>query len=727
VTGKEVFGREEDLAFLDAAWSNRQTNLVTVVAWGGVGKSTLVNHWLWRLAAEHYRSADLVFGWSFYRQGARGETASADEFLDAALAWFDDPDPRLGSVWDKGERLARLIARRRTLLILDGLEPLQHPPGPHEGRLREPALQALLRELAAFNKGLCVITTRLAVADLAEHEGGTARHLELEQLSAEAGAKLLQGLGVKGPEAELRTASEEFGGHCLALTLLGSYLTDAYNGDVRRREGVAKHLVDDVRQGAHARKVMASYQSWFGEGPEVAVLRLLGFFDRPVDESILGALLKPPPVSGLTEPLTDLSPSQWRTLLAKLRRAKLLAGEDPHQPGQLDAHPLVREYFGEQLRTQRTEAWREGNRRLYEHYRTLAPELPGTFRDMEQLFLAVACGCQAGLLRDALHQVYIPRIQRGTAYFAANVLGARGALLSALVHFFEDGRWGSPVHRGADEQSLTAEDQLFVLTQAGLYLSATRGFSAPEAYRCYERAEPLCYALDRPVDLYSALMGQWRYTYITGNPKGALPVAQRVYALAEQQHNATIMLGACQALVSTLYYLGEFETARQFARRGVELWRSGSLPSHADDLDAPFVVCLCYEALCGWHFGEIAACQATMAEAVSLAQALKDANTVAVAIYFATYLARYLGNPAEVKRLATELVELATRQHFAFWEACGVIFRSWACSASGDSAQGLAGIEDGVRDYRGTGSMLSLPYWLALKAEALLAPCASHL
>jgi tetratricopeptide (TPR) repeat protein len=221
------------------------------------------------------------------------------------------------------------------------------------------------------------------------------------------------------------------------------------------------------------------------------------------------------------------------------------------------------------------------------------------------------------------------------------------------------------------------------------------------------------------VDLYSALMGQWRYTYITGNPKGALPVAQRVYALAEQQHNATIMLGACQALVSTLYYLGEFEAARQFARRGVELWRSGSLPSHADDLDAPFVVCLCYEALCGWHFGEIAACQVAMAEAVSLAKALKDANTVAVAVYFATYLARYLGNPAEVKRLATELVELATRQHFALWEACGVIFRSWACSASGDSAQGLAGIEDGVRAYRGTGSMLSLPYWLALKAEAL--------
>jgi hypothetical protein len=87
---------------------------------------------------------------------------------------------------------------------------------------------------------------------------------------------------------------------------------------------------------------------------------------------------------------------------------------------------------------------------------------------MEPLFLAVICGCNAGLFRDALHEVYIPRIQQGNAYFAANVLGARGALLTALIHFFEDGGWNSPVKVGVEPQRLTAEDQLFILMQAGL-------------------------------------------------------------------------------------------------------------------------------------------------------------------------------------------------------------------------------------------------------------------
>jgi hypothetical protein len=94
---------------------------------------------------------------------------------------------------------------------------------------------------------------------------------------------------------------------------------------------------------------MESYQTWFGEGPELSVLRILGLFDRPADEKALDALLTPPAIRGLTESLTELSATERRTILARLRRARFLAGEDPHNPGQLDTHPLVREHFGEQL------------------------------------------------------------------------------------------------------------------------------------------------------------------------------------------------------------------------------------------------------------------------------------------------------------------------------------------------------------------------------------------
>jgi serine/threonine protein kinase len=719
VTGSEVFGREEDIAFLDRAWANKHVNVVTIVAWAGVGKSTLVNHWLRRMAAEHYHSAQLVFGWSFYRQGTSGDTSSADEFLDVALTWFGDPDPRLGTAWEKGERLAKLVAQRRTLLILDGLEPLQNPPGPQEGRLREPSLQALLRELAAFNTGLCVITTRIPVADIADHEGTSAPRLDLEHLSSDAGAKLLRALGAKGHEVDLRSASDEFNGHCLALTLLGSYLTDAYNGDICCRKEVSERLAHDVRQGVHAQKVMESYQTWFGEGPELSVLRMLGLFDRPADEEALGALLKPPAIRRLTESLTDLSQIEWRTILAKLRRARLLAREDPHKPGSLDTHPLVREYFGEQLRSQRTDAWKECNRRLYSHYRAIAPQLPDSFRDMEPLFLAVICGCHAGLFLEALHEIYIPRIQRGNASFAANVLGARGAILSVLAHFFERGRWGSPAEMGVEGQILTAEDHLYILMQAALYLTVTRGFAAPEARMCYERVESLCHSLNRPLLLYSALTSQWRYSLWTDKLRATMQIAERVYSLAQEQNDARLMMGAYRVLASTLYFLGDFETARQYAMRGLEIWRSGGIQFQAEEVSAPAVNCLCFKALTEWHFGEIASCKATMAEAIPLARELNDMPALAVALYFAWHLAHFEGNRAGVERLASELIELSTRQNFALWLPIGAVLRGWARSASDDTDEGISWIEDGIEDYRATGSIAMLPYFLALKAEVL--------
>ena len=51
------------------------------------------------------------------------------------------------SPWDKGSRLAKLVAQRRTLLVLDGLEPLQYADPSLHGDLKDPAVQALRESL----------------------------------------------------------------------------------------------------------------------------------------------------------------------------------------------------------------------------------------------------------------------------------------------------------------------------------------------------------------------------------------------------------------------------------------------------------------------------------------------------------------------------------------------------------------------------------------------------
>ena len=101
--------------------------------------------------------------------------------------------------------MANLIRRSRTLLVLDGLEPLQHPPsgmgranraGEQEGRLKDQAMRALLRELAAQQHGLCVVSTRLRVGDLEDFEQTAVISKELDYLSPQAGARILRAQGV---------------------------------------------------------------------------------------------------------------------------------------------------------------------------------------------------------------------------------------------------------------------------------------------------------------------------------------------------------------------------------------------------------------------------------------------------------------------------------------------------------------------------------------------------
>ena len=72
-----------------------------------------------------------------------------------------------------------------------------------------------------------------------------------------------------------------------------------------------------------------------------------------------------------------------------------------------------------------------------------------------------------------------------------------------------------------------------------------------------------------------------------------------------------------------------------------------------------------------------------------------------------------------MERLASDLIELSTVQNFAFFLPCGKVSRGWARSASGDTDQGIASIDEGIRDYRATGSILGVPCWFVLKAEAL--------
>jgi hypothetical protein len=198
-----------------------------------------------------------------------------------------------------------------------------------------------------------------------------------------------------------------------------------------------------------------------------------------------------------------------------------------------------------------------------------------------------------------------------------------------------------------------------------------------------------------------------------------MQIAKRIYSLALEQGDPRLMIGACNAFAATLYHSGDFESARQYAMRGLHIWRSGSVQSSAEDLYTPAVGCLGYGAMAEWHLGEIASCQVNMDEAISLAKKLNDTTGLCLALLWAASLALNERNLAEVDRLTLEMIDLSTRHNFAYFLTAGSIFRGWARSVSGDTAEGIPRIEHGIRDIRATGTVLGMPGQLARKAEAL--------
>jgi tetratricopeptide (TPR) repeat protein len=206
---------------------------------------------------------------------------------------------------------------------------------------------------------------------------------------------------------------------------------------------------------------------------------------------------------------------------------------------------------------------------------------------------------------------------------------------------------------------------------------------------------------------------------MTNKLSAAMQIEERCYSLAQEQNDAALIIGSCSGLAATFYFLGDFESALQYARHGVQVWRLGSVQAYADEYLTPVVTCLCYRAVCEWHFGEIATCHASRDEAISLAKKLSDTSALALARSWAAVLANLERDPAEADRFASELIELSTRHSFAHWLAQAEILRGWAHSASGDTAKGIPWIEQGIRDVRATGTVVGLPFHLERKAEAL--------
>jgi len=565
-TGSLLFGRQDEIKLLDRAWDEGATNLVAFTAGGGVGKSTLVRVWAEMLAEDGWRGAERAFAWSFYSQGT-GRMTDAETFLAEALEWFGDQTPEGLSLWDRGERLADCVRRRRTLLVLDGVEPLQSgEAGVDRGSIRDPGLRTLVESLARDNRGLCVVTTRERLSDLADYEAPAVLHRDLEQVSTLSGRALLRVERVRGEDAALEAAVEDVGGHALAVSLLARLLADGNAAPHVSNAKVLPPLAHPVEAGGHPRRVLEAWAARLGEGAELELLHIVGLFDRPAARSAVRAVIEGEGLPGLNRHLRE---ADLDAVLARLRAARLIARQSTHEDT-IDAHPIVREHFGQRLADGHGASWREGHRRLYEHHKGEADALPDDLAGMQPLFAAVVHGCAAGLHQEVCDEVYRDRIRRGQENYLTNKLGAFAADLSCLSHFFAE-RWSRP------EPALSGAAQSWVLAVAGYDLRALG--------RLQDAAAPMEEAVRRTVaadDWQNAANGANNLSELylaRGDLVQAEARAQEAVAHADQSGDAAKRMIMRTTQADTLHQLGQVPQARALFAEA-EAMQAEQQPAH---------------------------------------------------------------------------------------------------------------------------------------------------
>ena len=341
----KLFGRDDDMRELLADWDERRFRIAAFDAMGGAGKTALAYHFVQNLKQTGWRGARAVYAWSFYSQGSNEDRqASADEFFITAFKFFTkDTERPPKNAHEKGTRLAELIQRQRTLLVLDGMEPLQYATGRlgrtdegSFGGIKDPGIKALLACLAEKNPGLCILTTRIEIGELKKNPG--VRFEALKRLQPNDGVALLRSVGVepKTPPEQYRLAHEmgdlpilpqpihddldrvveELEGHALALTLVGNYLTAHHDGDIRKAPELPSLIDLKGKNERSPYRVMRAIEialanridelnatnnpASVAAGRQLAILIFLGLFDRPAERELLAVVFAkgdelPPP------------------------------------------------------------------------------------------------------------------------------------------------------------------------------------------------------------------------------------------------------------------------------------------------------------------------------------------------------------------------------------------------------------------------------------------------
>ncbi len=348
-------------------------------------------------------------------------------------------------------------------------------------------------------------------------------------------------------------------------------------------------------------------------------------------------------------------------------------------------------------------------RRRKQFHRTIAETLEQQFiaiRDTQPEMLAHHYG-EAGLVIEAIsywQQAGQRAIERSANIEAINHLNTGLYLTSTLPE-------------GPDR---TRRELALTLTLAAP-LAMTKGYAAQEVEQAYARALSLYRFLGAATEHFPVLLGLWRFYVVRARFSTARDLAEELLRIARTTGEAEHLLGAYNALGITLFYIGEFDTARAEAEKGMASYVAAlHSPAQSPIFRAgqdPGIACRSHIAYVVWLAGHPDQAIAATRQALAVARTLSHTFSETYALIFASRIFMHVGNSEQAKECAELGLALATEHGFGLWAAHATIFLGASLVDIGQGDEGLAHMRKGLAAAEASGAELGLTFFLAVLAD----------
>ncbi|HKO56820.1 MAG TPA: AAA family ATPase, partial [Thermoanaerobaculia bacterium] len=291
------------------------------------------------------------------------------------------------------------------------------------------------------------------------------------------------------------------------------------------------------------------------------------------------------------------------------------------------------------------------------------------------------------------------------------------------------------VRRGLDALSAVPADQaradveLRLRLIEGAPLVALHGSAHPDVGRAYARALELAREAPQPPSretpspqLFAALRGVATNRTMSGRLLDAGAIADEVHEIAHASREPHLVLESHAARCAMFFWLGSCWRAAQEAHQAIAIYEpdrhhvSHWLRYGEDPAAAAYTYGILAEAAAGRRRESAA----LMERALAVFEQWSQPHSRAFLLAGVGWGAIEQNDAAAARAHAQALIDIATENRFAAWEALGIVFKGWALAARGATNDGIALMAEGRRRWHETGMRVAA-CWIPARIAQLYA------